>query len=202
MADYFSKWTLVDICDLIADYPMASIISAGVTDCADISVSEMPMLLDLDADGQPVSLLGHFPLRNPHYAVLKEQPRAVFSFHGPNDYVSPSHAGKSDWAPTWNFATVRIVADVYFDDALTDEALERVVAHMERNQQEPWNLSALGARYEKLRSGVMGFRAQIRSVSGRFKLGQDESDVVFENILNQHSNEPLREWMIRMRGRQ
>jgi transcriptional regulator len=97
---------------------------------------------------------------------------------------------------------VRIIADVYFDDALTDEALERVVAHMERNQQEPWNLSALGARYEKLRSGVMGFRAQIRSVSGRFKLGQDESDVVFENILNQHSNEPLRQWMIRMRGRQ
>ncbi len=202
MADYFSKWTLADICDLIADYPMASIISAGVTGCADISVSEMPMLLDLDTDGQPVSLLGHFPLRNPHYAVLKEQPRAVFSFHGPNDYVSPSHAGKSDWAPTWNFATVRIVADVYFDDALTDEALERVVAHMERNQQEPWNLSALGARYKKLRSSVMGFRAKIRSVSGRFKLGQDESDVVFENILNDHSNEPLRQWMIRMRGRQ
>lgn len=202
MADLFSKWTLADICDLIADYPMASIISAGVTDSTDISVSEMPMLLDLDADGQPASLLGHFPLRNPHYAVLKEQPCAVFNFQGPNDYVSPSHAGKSDWAPTWNFATVRIVADVYFDDALTNEALERVVAHMEHNQQEQWNLSALGARYEKLRSGVMGFRAQIRSVSGRFKLGQDESDVVFENILNQHGNEPLRQWMIRMRGRQ
>lgn len=202
MADLFSKWTLADISDLIADYPMASIISAGATDSANISVSEMPILLDTDAEGQPVSLLGHFPLRNPHYAVLKEHARAVFSFRGPNDYVSPSDAGKSDWAPTWNFATVRIIADVQFDNALTDEALERVVAHMERNQPEPWNLSALGARYEKLRSGVIGFRAQIHSVAGRFKLGQDENEEVFESILNRHSNDPLRQWMIRMRGRQ
>lgn len=202
MADLFSQWTFADIRDLINAYPMASIISASVSGSDDITISDMPMLLDTDSEGKPVSLLGHFPVRNPHYTILKDNPRAVFSFCGPNDYVSPSHAGKSDWAPTWNFAKARIVADVHFDDTLTDEALERVVAHMERDRPEPWKLSALGARYEKLRSGVRGFRAQIHSVSGRFKLGQDESDSVFETILNRHSNDPLREWMMRMRGNQ
>lgn len=195
MADLFSKWTFDDIRVLIAAYPMASIISGG----SDISISDMPMLLDVDADGQPVSLLGHFPIKNPHFDILKNNPRALFNFQGPNDYLSPAYAGKSDWAPTWNFATVRIMAEVHFDDALTDEALHRVVAHMERSQPEPWQLSNLGARYEKLRSGVIGFRAQIQSVTGRFKLGQDESDTVFESILSKLDNDPLREWMQRMR---
>lgn len=195
MADLFSKWTCGDIRDLIASYPMASIISDG----DDISISDMPMLLDVDSNGQPVSLLGHFPIRNPHYDVLRRNPRALFNFQGPNGYISPAYAGKSDWAPTWNFATVRIVADVHFDDAVTDEALHRVVAHMERNQPEPWKLSELGTRYEKLRSGVMGFRAQIHSISGRFKLGQDENETVFETILSKLDNEPLRQWMQRMR---
>lgn len=195
MADLFSKWTFDDIRDLIAAYPMASIISGG----DDISISDMPMLLDVDSNGQPVSLLGHFPMRNPHYDVLKKSSRALFNFQGPNGYISPAYAGKSDWAPTWNFATVRIVADVHFDDAVTDEALHRVVAHMERNQPQPWQLPELGARYETLRSGVLGFRAQIHSISGRFKLGQDENEIVFETILSKLDNEPLRQWMQRMR---
>ncbi|MNE67081.1 putative FMN-binding domain protein [compost metagenome] len=107
-------------------------------------------------------------------------------------------AGKSDWAPTWNFVAVRIAADIVPDDALTDEALERTVAHMERGRDVPWTRESLGARYTKLRSAVIGFRAPLATVAARFKLGQDETRETFDHILAALEDEALSHWMKRM----
>src|SRR3546814_1392265 len=53
----------------------------------------------------------------PIAATLAADPRALFRFSGPHGYVSPESLTDRDWAPTWNFAVVRIEADVAFDDA-------------------------------------------------------------------------------------
>ncbi|WP_172351871.1 FMN-binding negative transcriptional regulator [Mesorhizobium sp. NZP2298] len=193
MAGKFEIWTNRDLEDLIDAYPLASIVSSS----PGYIVSEMPMLLDLDANGTPVSLTGHLPRNGPHAGILHRDPAALFIFRGANGYISPGTAGKKDWAPTWNFAVAHVVAEVQLDDRLTDESLERVVAHMERERKEPWSIADLGSRYQSLRAAVIGFRAPIRSIQARFKLGQDETPDTLQTIVQGVGDEALAGWMRR-----
>lgn len=194
MSSKFDIWSDRDIRDLIDAYPMATIIPDGET----MSAIEMPVLLDCDDEGRPVSLTGHLPRHAPIAALLAVNPGASVFFRGPDGYISPEMAGKSDWAPTWNFVSVRIAAEIVPDEALTDEALNRTVAHMERDRAAPWNRTSLGARDETLRRGVIGFRAPIRAIRARFKLGQDEQRETFDTILASLKDQPLADWMRRM----
>lgn len=195
MSDKFITWSDQDVSDVINAYPMASIL--GLVE--DPSTLDMPVLLETDASGKHVSLLGHLPRRSDLASTNEAQSRAVFIFRGPAGYISPAMAGRSNWAPTWNFITVKIIADISTDDQLTDEALRCTVAHMEKDQQSPWSVDQLGERYEKLKAAVIGFRARIISVSARFKLGQDENSETFEHIIGCLSDAKLKYWMLRMR---
>src|SRR3546814_5865680 len=81
----------------------------------------------------------------------------------------------SDWrsdvcsSDLWNFAVVRIEAEVAFDDALTDRALRRLVTKMEAGRRPPWTVEEMGDRYPAMRAKVIGFRAVIRVITPRFK---------------------------------
>lgn len=197
MTDPFDSWSNRDINDVISAHPMASIIP----NADPLSTIEMPVLLDCDNEGQPVSLTGHLPRHAPIAGLLATSARCTFLFRGPDSYISPAMAGKSNWAPTWNFITVRIAADIVPDQALTDEALDRTVAHMERSRPAPWTRESLGARYETLRRGVIGFRAPISTIVARFKLGQDEQRETFDHILASLGDTTLTSWMKRMSGK-
>ncbi|MGH6774408.1 FMN-binding negative transcriptional regulator [Brucella tritici] len=194
MSGPFDSWSNRDIGDVISAYPLASI----VPDVDPLAAIEMPVLLDCDDEGRPVSLTGHLPRHAPISRLLARSTRCTFLFRGPDGYISPAMAGKSDWAPTWNFIVVRIAADVVPDEALTDVALDRTVAHMERDRPAAWNRESLGARYETLRRGVIGFRAPVATIAARFKLGQDERRETFDHILASLGDTPLASWMMRM----
>ncbi|WP_011582468.1 FMN-binding negative transcriptional regulator [Chelativorans oligotrophicus] len=197
MSGLFDNWSDRDISDVIDAYPMASI----VPHADPLSTIEMPVVLDRDDEGKPVSLTGHLPRRAPIIGLLATNPRCTFLFRGPDSYISPLAAGRSDWAPTWNFIAVRIAANIGPDDTLTDEALDRIVAHMERGRSAPWNRESLGARYETLRRGVIGFRAPVATIVARFKLGQDEQQATFDHILESLGDTALTSWMKRMSGK-
>lgn len=198
MSDRFADVDAATLARLIAEYPLAWIVAGTRPELA----TPMPMLLDRDARGQPRSLLGHLPRAHPLVAALEASPRAIFLFQGPHAYITPEWLSTNDWAPTWNFAVARIEADVAFDDRLTDEALARLVAHMERDRAEPWTTAALGPRYEALKRRVIGFTATIRAVAPRFKLGQDETPEHFREIVDGLGDHPLAAWMRRADGEQ
>ncbi|MBY0511882.1 MAG: FMN-binding negative transcriptional regulator [Rhodospirillaceae bacterium] len=185
------------LAELIAQHPLAWIVAKSAPESAAL----MPMLLETDAAGRPVALLGHLPKAHPIVGALTQTPRALFLFLGPNAYISPEWLSNKDWGPTWNFATAQITADIAFDDALTDEALSKLVAHMEKGRPSPWTIDSLGPRYESLRGRVIGFRATIKQVSPRFKLGQDEKPTVFAEILRGLGDHPLARWMRRFAGK-
>lgn len=180
-----------DVARLIAACPLAWIVAAGAPGAA----TPMPLLLECGEDGAPHSLLGHLPRAHPLVTAFLAQPRGVFLFQGPHGYITPEYLSDKDWAPTWNFAVVVIEAEVAIDAALTDEALRRLVTHMERDRAEPWSVEAMGARYATLRDRVIGFRATITSCRPRFKLGQDESDKAFAEIVAGLGDRPLARWM-------
>ena len=186
-------WTDRNVVELIETHPLAFVISGE-----GFVTTPLPMLVETDASGRPAALLGHFARRNPQVDVLRADPRACFLFVGPHGYVSPELVTTTkDWAPTWNYAFARIVADVVFDDDLSGEAIQRLVHKMERGRQEPWTTAEMGARYERLKAQVIGFRATIVEVDARFKLAQDERPEVLEDIVAGFGGSALASWMQR-----
>jgi transcriptional regulator len=184
-----------DVARLIAGHPLAWIVARGNPAVA----TPMPLLLERDADGAPQSLLGHLPRTHPLVAAFTADPTGLFLFQGPQSYITPEWLADKDWAPTWNFAVAVIEAEVTTDASLTDAALRRLVAHMERDRAEPWTVEAMGDRYTRLRERVIGFRARITGCRTRFKLGQDESDDAFAAIVAGLGDTTLTQWMIAAR---
>jgi transcriptional regulator len=57
----------------------------------------------------------------------------------------------------------------------------------------------MGARYEQLKERIIAFRAVVRETHARFKLGQDENDQTFGEIVDGLQDRELAEWMGRAR---
>ena len=156
------------------------------------------MLLETDDSGRPISLLGHFAKSNPQVERIRAESRTLFLFTGPQGYISPEFVTTTrNWGPTWNYAQARIVADVAFDEALNDDALEKLVDKMEQERRNPWTRAELGPRYDRMKRAIIAFRAPIVSIEAKFKLGQDERDEVFSDIVSGLDPGGLAEWMRR-----
>lgn len=155
----------------------------------------MPIVVERDGGGEPVSILGHLPRRAPTTATLNADGRALFLVLGPNRYISPEMAGRSDWAPTWNFASARISGHCQFDEELTRPAVEALTRQMEG--PDGWTMDGVADRVDDLLSRVVGYRARIDRIDPRFKLGQDEAPDDFAAIVGAMGDHPLTDWMRR-----
>ena len=165
---------------LVARHPFAQFVS--VHDGAPIC-TPLPLLLER-RDGE-AWLVGHFARANPQVAMLRQQPRALAIFMGPQGYISPSWMRDRTQAPTWNYATVHFDTEVEFEeepDAI-HVALEKLVGHMERDRPAAWSAADMGERYARLANAVLAFRARVLATHAKFKLGQNERDDVFIDIL-------------------
>jgi transcriptional regulator len=190
----FEIYSDADIVDQIREFPLAWICPAG----GDPLLSTLlPLLPETDARGRLSTLLGHLPRRNPLFQALTSDPRACVFFTGPQAYVSPACVSDPAWAPTWNFAQVRIEATVRFNENGIDEALNALTDAMEAREPTGWTPGAMGARYSTLSRVVVAFRAEVKRHQARFKLGQDERPERLREILERHSDPTLVRWMRR-----
>src|SRR5262245_65314266 len=105
MATPFDRVANAELVDLIEAYPLAWVVSNGADGFA---ATPLPMMVDTDASGALVRLIGHFAKSNPQVADLERSPRALFLFQGPHAYISPSWISDRTWGPTWNYAVIRI----------------------------------------------------------------------------------------------
>lgn len=199
MTALFEKYGPDDITDLIREYPLAWVIAR---DGDPHHASLLPLLAECDGDGQVVSLLGHMARYNPLYGQLSKTRSALILFQGPQAYISPELVPDRNWAPTWNFAQLRIDATVHFEPAAGEEALKALTTAMEAGRPDPWCIDELGDRFADMERRIIAFRAQVRHIAGRFKLGQDERPATLQAIVNNHPDAALRRWMRRFnRGR-
>ncbi|MBB3912577.1 FMN-binding negative transcriptional regulator [Sphingomonas desiccabilis] len=172
-----------DVVSLIAAHPLAWVVSR------DFDATPLPLLAECDAEGRLVSLFGHYARRNPQVAAFEQDSGALILFTGPQGYVSPTLVSKPQWGPTWNYAAVRIVADIAFVPEETDAALRRLAAHLEPDGG--WQVEAMGERYPRLIEQVVAFRATVVSCEATFKLAQDEADETFAEIVRGHPDQQL-----------
>lgn len=193
----FERFDAADVQKLVADYPLAWVCGGGA---ADMEASLLPLIGVYDDRGELVELIGHLMRSNPLYAALAADSRATILFQGPNSYVSPEHAGLRGWAPTWNYAQIKVRADVQFDDDLTEASLDLLIDAMEKERLQPWSKEELGERYRGMLGRIIGFRATVTDVAGKFKLGQDENSDTLASILGTLPDKATAEWMRRFNG--
>lgn len=195
MNPLFAQYSHADVERIVKDYPLAWVLARGAP-AADAAL--LPMLGCYDEGGALVGLIGHMSRSNPIHARLLQDPRAQFLFTGPQAYVSPEHAGRRNWGPTWNYAALRIEADVRIDETLTGPSLDQLVRASEAGRAQPWTAAELGARYQGMAKAIIGFEARVTAMDATFKLAQDETDEVLGHLLEAHPDAPLRAWMQRM----
>lgn len=194
MTDVFERFEDADVRDLIAEYPLAWLLGPGG---AAAEAAQLPLLGEFAETGALQSLLGHVPRRHPLVPALEAKPKALVLFQGPQSYISPDQAGVLNWAPTWNFAQLSIEVEVEFLPGETGAALASLVDVMEAGRPAPWSPAELGERYALLEQRVVAFRAHVKALVGRFKLGQDERVEVRESIIASLGTSPLASWMRR-----
>jgi len=198
MSDPFTQYDARDVRDLIAEFPLAWLCAA--TGRADLP-TQLPLLGEYDGDGVLTHLLGHIPRRHPLVPAWQADARTLVLFQGPQAYISPEQAGVLDWAPTWNFAQLSIEGETALLPEETGAALTALVDAMESGRSDPWDISALGPRYDALAQRVIAFRVRITRLVGRFKLGQDERPEVREAIIGSLGESALGRWMRRFQRR-
>ncbi|WP_205651112.1 FMN-binding negative transcriptional regulator [Tsuneonella mangrovi] len=191
MSKRFENWSNSDVVELIETYPFAWIVSNADR----FRATPLPILLETNEQGAPISLVGHFAVSNPQVEAVTADSSALFLFMGPHGYISPSMAGRTNWGPTWNYAALRIEAEIDLDPKLNDEVVARLVRKMERDHSPAWSADQLGERYNQLIQRIIAFRAPIRRIDARFKLGQDESDDVLSAIVESLAGNGLAHWM-------
>lgn len=193
----FERFGDADVRALIEAYPLAWV-CGGAAGTLDASL--LPLIGVYDDAGRLIELIGHLMRSNPLYRALSDDPRATILFGGPHAYVSPEHAGRRDWAPTWNYAQVKVSAEIAFDDALTEYSLEVLIDAMEAGRAQPWGVEELGERYQGMLTRIIGFRARVTGLSGKFKLGQDEDAATLHTILGALPDAESVAWMRRFNG--
>lgn len=191
-----------DIKALVDAYPLAWIVCGKPSEFA---VTPIPVQLRCDDQGQPRMLVGHFARSNPQVKQLRENPDALVLLAGPQAYVSPSWFDDRSMAPTWNYTSIAFHVSMVLEDdpATIRQRIEDLVTAMEAHHHHPWNIDDMGARYTALASHVVGFHAPIHAVRASFKLGQDERDDVFPDILaglEATGEHELVAWMERFAG--
>lgn len=191
----FGQYGADDVRALIEDYPLAWVCGGYASN---MEASLLPLVGQFGPDGRLVELAGHLMKSNPLYRALRADERATILFKGPESYVSPQNAGLRDWAPTWNYAQLKIRAEIRFDDAFTETSLQLLIEAMEAGRPDPWTVSELGPRYHTMLEHIIGFRCSVTDISGIFKLGQDEGAAVFDNIVATLNDEKLVAWMRRL----
>lgn len=181
-----------DVARLVQAYPLCWIVSG---DANNRHATPLPLLAEQDTEGRVISLFGHIALSNPQQKVLKEDSRATILCTGANGYISPQLVSNPTWGPTWNYAVCRFETDVQFVPEETEKALSQLAAALEGAGPDAWTPARMGDRYHELKQRIVAFRAIVRESHARFKLGQDENDLTFGEIVSGLQDRTLADWM-------
>jgi len=191
-----------DLLRLVRQQPLAWIVSGTGEN---FRATLLPVLAEADEEGRIMRLMGHFSRFNDQPQLLTRDPRATILILGTNGYISPSWFADKSQAPTWNYVSAQFVVDMQFYDAPEpiEAHLRQLVNTMEAQaprgeDQIPWDVDQMGQRYFLRSKVIIGFIATVREIKPRFKLGQDERDDVFSDImagLKHGPTEDLQAWM-------
>lgn len=179
--------------DILRGGPLALMVSNGPRE-ADPHATHLPVVQDprtaherWPADLAGARLLGHMNRANPHWKALEDGARVLLVFTGPHAYVSPTVYQQTPSAPTWDFTSVHVhgVLHRIEHDEAGEETLEVVrstVRALEGDFGDAWDMSDSQDYFRKILPAVGGFRVEVSTAEGMFKLSQEQDPHVRERV--------------------
>jgi transcriptional regulator len=161
--------------------------------------AHVPMIVNRDASGAPVSLEGHVARGNPVAGIAATPVRALAIFSGADAYVTPSlYLSKREHGkvvPTWNYIAVHVtgVVEAFNDADALRRQVSRITDMMEQPAAVPWAVSDAPDDYiSKMLSAITGVRLTIETIEGVRKLSQNRPEGDRAAVLNGfiHSSDP------------
>lgn len=128
--------------------------------------------------GKTIVLVGHMAQANHHWKLMNGAIPALFIFHGPHGYISPTWCESALEVPTWNYGVVHAhgLPIVNTDEAFIRSVLKDLVTCHEGDSPKSWRLDMLPAKYsEQMLHAIVGFEMAVIKLEGKFKLGQNQS---------------------------
>jgi len=171
--------------EIIIDNPLATLLVEG-EHCFN-HVSYIPIHFD---ENQKL-LLGHVSNHHPLAMQLKSCSSVgiCLLFHGEHGYVSPNYVSeqysKEQRVPTWNYCNVQVLgkAKMIIDKQDKYQHMHETTNYFEQTQQSPWQLdSAPNKMIEQMLNAITLFSIEIGQIEGRFKLSQNKSFEVKQQI--------------------
>jgi transcriptional regulator len=189
---------------LIEEHPLGTLVTFGADG---LDANHLPFAID--PEPAPLGTLrGHLARANPQWRSFAPEVDALVVFQGPGAYVSPAlYPSKRETAkvvPTWNYVVVhargplRIVEDPESLRAL----VERLTDRHERERADPWKVTDAPADFiDKMLRAIVGLEIPLRSLAGKWKLGQNRPPADRDAVAQAMGREPARrptslaEWM-------
>jgi len=162
------------------------------------NVTHLPLLTD------GVRIVGHMARANPHWKALRDNPRAIAIFPGPDGYISPStYASKAEHhrvVPTWNYEAVHAegLVEILEDAGRLHEIVSTLTAHHETPRAERWAVSDAPAEFIAGQlKGIVGVVLTIEALIGKRKLSQNRAAADRDGALDDvsHNNAELAQAM-------
>lgn len=135
--------------------------------------THLPFLLDRKT-GRYGTLIGHVARANPQWQhFTQETVLAVFS--GPHAYVSPTWYEAENVVPTWNYVAVHVSGSITVieDECSLLEIVQKLTSVYERTMPQPWTFDPSATFIQRMLAQIVGFRIDITSIEGKFKLNQN-----------------------------
>lgn len=180
---YIPKAQLVDdrkfLHDFMDEYSFVDLVTAS----PETRITHIPVFLDRAA-GAYGTIYGHVSRQNPQSATFDGKHSAVIVFRGPHSYISPTWYAKTDVVPTWNFAVVH--ASGKLRPVAEKKPLHELLARLIRKNETSaaYDFNKLPDSYTSgLMTGIIGFELEIERLEGKFKLGQERSEVDKEGLV-------------------
>jgi len=167
--------------DFMDEYPFVELVTSSPT----LRITHIPVVLDRSA-GVYGKIFGHVSRQNPQSQTFDRGHTGIVVFRGPHGYISPTWFAKTEAVPTWNFAVVHATGrpSAITEKAALHELLARLIDKFENYQGSGYDFSKLPDSFvSSLMNGIVGFEMQIDSLEGKFKLGQERSDVDKQSLL-------------------
>jgi len=135
---------------------------------------------------QQSELIGHTSNQHPLAKQLKLNQMQDISliFHGEEGYISPNYS-QGQPVPTWNYAKVLVRGEA---KAVTDndekyKQMDKTTQYFERDQEKPWVLdSTPNKAIIQMLNAITIFKITITEISGQFKLSQNKSTSIKQEI--------------------
>lgn len=158
-----------NIVQLMQMYPLATIHS-----CVNNEMESTHTPLVYQANEKLGVLIGHIDKYNPQVRHFKEDIEVQIIFNGPQVYISPS-VYSSTQLPTWNYFKAHLKGKLILENEREKvrQSLINMTAFLEGDQPN-YILEPDNPKMETALDYIVGFRIEINSWEGKYKISQDK----------------------------